>query len=123
WTVLGAALLVVAVATALAVATLRPASGADTLVGRSSGAWQATERYHARFGDDAVYVLVQERLRQLLLTRDLETVLGLEGCLSGNVPPGATPPGGLASPCGRLAATRPVQVVYGPGTFVNESVR
>lgn len=123
WTVLAAALLLVGAATALAVATLRPSTGADTLVGRSSGTWQATERYHERFGDDAVYVLVAENLRQLLLTSDLETVLGLEGCLSGNVPAGATPPGGTGSPCGRLAATRPVQVVYGPGTFVNESVR
>ncbi|MBX5442356.1 MAG: MMPL family transporter [Solirubrobacteraceae bacterium] len=123
WTVLGAALLVAGAAAALAVATLRPSGGADTLVGRSSGAWQATERYHERFGDDAVYVLVRENLRQLLLTSDLETVLGLEGCLSGNVPAGATPPGGTGSPCGRLAATHPVQVVYGPGTFVNESVR
>jgi hypothetical protein len=109
-------------AAAFAAATLRPSSNADTLVGRSSQVWQATERYHERFGDDAVYVLVREDLQKLLLTSDLESVLGLEGCLAGNVPSGATPAGGVGSPCGKLAATKPVQIVYGPGTFVNESV-
>ncbi len=121
--VLVVVLALVAGATALAATTLRPASGTDTLVGRSSAAFAATERYHERFGDDAIYVLVREDLRKLLLSDDLTAVLGLEGCLSGNVPSGATPPGGARSPCGRLAARKPVQVVYGPGTFVNESVR
>lgn len=110
-------------AVALAAATLRPSSSADTLIGRSTATWQATDRFHERFGDDAIYVLVREDLRKLLLTRDLETVLGLEGCLAGNPPAGAQPPGGADGPCGRLAQTKPVQVVYGPGTFVNESVR
>lgn len=110
-------------AVALAAATLRPSSSADTLIGRSTATWQATERFHERFGDDAIYVLVREDLRKLLLTRDLETVLGLEGCLAGNPPADAQPPGGADGPCGRLAQTKPVQVVYGPGTFVNESVR
>jgi hydrophobe/amphiphile efflux-3 (HAE3) family protein len=120
--VLAAVLLLAAGGGALAVATLKPSTGADTLVGTSSDVWQSTQRYYERFGDDAIYVLVREDLRKLLLTSDLETVLGLEGCLSGNRPSDATPPGGVGSPCGRLAALRPVQVVYGPGTFVNESV-
>ncbi|MEZ5122089.1 MAG: MMPL family transporter [Solirubrobacterales bacterium] len=123
WLVLGAMLALTAGAVALAAATLRPSSSADTLIGRSTATWQATERFHERFGDDAIYVLVREDLRKLLLTRDLETVLGLEGCLAGNPPADAQPPGGADGPCGRLAQTKPVQVVYGPGTFVNESVR
>jgi hydrophobe/amphiphile efflux-3 (HAE3) family protein len=123
WLVLGAMLALSAGAVALAALTLRPSSSADTLVGRSTDTWQATERFHERFGDDAIYVLVHEDLRKLLLTTDLETVLGLEGCLAGNPPAGAELPGGADGPCGRLAATKPVQVVYGPGTFVNESVR
>jgi len=123
WLVLGAMLALTSGAVALAAATLRPSSSADTLIGRSTATWQATERFHERFGDDAIYVLVREDLRKLLLTRDLETVLGLEGCLAGNPPAGAQPPGGAGGPCGRLAQTKPVQVVYGPGTFVNESVR
>ncbi len=121
--VLGAVVLLALGAAALAAATLKPSSGADTLVGRSSDAWQASERYHERFGDDAVYVLLREDLTELVLGEDLQRVLGLEGCLSGNAPAGAEPPGGPDGPCGRLARTKPVQVVYGPGTFVNESVR
>src|SRR3954451_2591383 len=120
--VLGVVVVLAAGAGALAFTTLRPSTGADTLVGRSSDVWSSTQRYYERFGDDAVYVLVREDLRKLLLTSDLETVLGLEGCLSGNRPADATPPGGIDSPCGKLAALKPVQVVYGPGTFVNESV-
>ncbi|UGS37993.1 efflux RND transporter permease subunit [Capillimicrobium parvum] len=123
WIVLAVMLALSAGAVTLAALTLRPSSSADTLIGRSTDTWQATERYHERFGDDAIYVLVREDLRKLLLTTDLETVLGLEGCLAGNPPSGATPAGGTNGPCGRLAETKPVQVVYGPGTFVNESVR
>ena len=48
---------------------------------------------HARFGDDAVYVLVRGDLPRLVLTADLNKLLGLEGCLSGNVPAGASVPG------------------------------
>src|SRR5262249_5961299 len=47
---------------------------------------------------------------------------GLEGCLSGNKPADKQAPGGPRSPCGKLAATKPVQVVYGPGTFINAAV-
>jgi hydrophobe/amphiphile efflux-3 (HAE3) family protein len=121
--VLGAVLVVSLAAAALAALTLKPSSGTETLVGRSSDTWQATQRYHERFGDDAVYVLVHEDLTRLLLTEDVQRVLALEGCLSGNAPAGVTPIGGVAGACGRLARTKPVQVVYGPGTFINESVR
>src|SRR5437588_835099 len=103
--------------------SLAPTAATDTLVGRSNSTYQATQRYHRLFGDDAVIVLIRGPLPQLVLTQDLERVLGLEGCLSGNLPPRVAPPGGPRGPCAVLARTRPVQVVYGPGTFINESVR
>jgi hydrophobe/amphiphile efflux-3 (HAE3) family protein len=105
---------------------LKPDTGVDTLVSRDSDTFRATERYRERFGEDAIVVLVQERLPQLVLTSDLGRLLGLEGCLSGNLPREVRrPPGGANGPCAQLARgrDRPVQVVYGPGTFVNESVR
>jgi uncharacterized protein len=105
---------------------LKPDTAVDTLVSRDSETFRATERYHERFGEDAIVVLVREELPQLMLTSDLGRLLGLEGCLSGNIPREVTrPPGGPAGPCAQLAAAnpKPVQVVYGPGTFVNESVR
>ena len=67
-------------------------------------------------------MLVRGDLPRMVLTSDLNRLLGLEGCLAGNVPDGATPPGGTGSPCERLAAMKPVHVVYGPGTFINSSV-
>jgi predicted RND superfamily exporter protein len=102
---------------------LAPTAATDTLVGRSDPTYQATQRYHRLFGDDAVIVLIRGQLSRLVLTQDLERVLGLEGCLSGNLPPRVAPPGGPKGPCAALARTHPVQVVYGPGTFINESVR
>jgi len=58
-----------------------------------------------------------------VLTADLGRTIRLEGCLGGNVPRGARPYGGAQSPCAKLAQLKPVKLVYGPGTFLNESVR
>jgi hydrophobe/amphiphile efflux-3 (HAE3) family protein len=121
---LAVALLVTVLALAGAALALRlaPTTASQTLVGTSSASWQATEREHQLFGEDAVYVLVRGPVSKLVLTQDLERLIGLEGCLGGNVPSGATPVGGWTSPCGRLGKTKPAKVVFGPGTFLNESV-
>jgi hydrophobe/amphiphile efflux-3 (HAE3) family protein len=118
----GATVLVLAAAAAVLALRLEPSAATDTLVGRSTPAWDATADLHRSFGDDAVYVVVREPVARVVLTEDLNAVLGLEGCLSGNVPAGRTPPGGARGPCGRLAATKPAKVVLGPGTFLNEAV-
>src|SRR5215207_1097885 len=102
---------------------LEPSTSADTLVGKTSDSYAASQRYYERFGEDAVYILVKGDLSKLVLTSDLGRLLGLEGCVSGNVPSGVEPRGGRNGPCGRLGERKPVQVVFGPGTFVNESVR
>ena len=121
----GRVLIVVAVlviAGAALALRLEPSAATGTLVGSGSDSGRATTLAHERFGDDAVYVLVRGDLPRLVLTSDLNRLLGLEGCLSGNVPEGVTPPGGASGPCGRLAQTKPARVVYGPGTFINSSV-
>ncbi len=108
----------------LACATqLKPDAGIDTLVGTEGRSYAATATYRERFGDDPIIVLVRGSLNKLLLSQDLERVLGLEGCMAGNVPAGATPTGGADGPCGRLARAKDVKVVFGPGTFINEAVR
>jgi uncharacterized protein len=94
----------------------------DTLASGSSPAGRATAELHRRFGDDAVIVLVRERVARLVLTDDLKRTIQLEGCLGGNVPKGQKPYGGARSPCAELARLHPARVVYGPGTFLNESV-
>jgi hydrophobe/amphiphile efflux-3 (HAE3) family protein len=101
---------------------LQPTAATDTLVGRGSASFAATERLHERFGDEAVYVLVREPVTQLTLTSDILRVQGLEGCISGNAPKGQVPPGGKDGPCAQLAREKPAKVVFGPGTFLNEAI-
>ena len=119
---------VLAVAAILAVAgcalalRLEPSAATSTLVGERAGSFQATERYRERFGDHAVIVLVRGELPNLLFNQNLDRLLGLEGCLSGNKPVDQEAPGGPGSPCDRLAQSKPVQVVYGPATFINSAV-
>jgi uncharacterized protein len=107
---------------ALGALRLEPSAATSTLAGRGSDTFRATERYRERFGDHSIVVLVQGALPQLVLTENLGRLLGLEGCLSGNKPPKQRAPGGPGSPCDKLAQTKPVQVVYGPGTFINAAV-
>jgi hydrophobe/amphiphile efflux-3 (HAE3) family protein len=114
---------VLALAGAALALRLSPTTASKTLVGSASASYQATEREHRLFGEDAVYVLVRGTVSKLVLTSDLERLIALEGCLGGNVPKGATPVGGWSGPCGRLGKSKPVKVVFGPGTFINESVR
>jgi uncharacterized protein len=106
----------------LAVSTLRPSAATSTLAGHGTDEYAATQELHRRFGDDAVAVLVRGDLPQLVLTKNIDTLLGLEGCLSGNKPQGVQAPGGPNGPCGQLARTKPAKVVYGPATFINQAV-
>src|SRR3954452_5048122 len=113
---------VLALAGAALALRLAPTTASKTLVGSSSSSYQATERDHQLFGEDAVYVLVRGPVSKLVLTSDLDRLVALEGCLGGNVPSGATPVGGWNGPCGWMGKHRPAKVVFGPGTFLNESV-
>ena len=115
---------------------LQPSTGSDTFVGRSSASFRATAAEQRHFGGDPVVILIREPLPDLVETEDLATDSRLEACLAGQVvvpnqqlqaftpaPAGAqTPYGGWNSPCAKLMKTRPVQVVYGPGTFLNRAV-
>ena len=115
---------------------LRPDASSSTFVSSSSSSFKATNDDHQHFGADAVVVLVREKLTNLVETKDLATLSELEACLGGQVlnadqtlasftpaKPGSKPPyGGYNSPCGKLMKTHPVQVVYGPGTFLNRAV-
>ena len=48
-------------------------------------------------------ILERGPLPRLVLTSDILRSIYLEGCISGNVPQGKTPPGGPNGPCGQLA--------------------
>jgi hydrophobe/amphiphile efflux-3 (HAE3) family protein len=113
---------VLAVAGCALALRLEPSAATETLVDAGDDTYQATERYRERFGDHAVLVLVRGDLANTVLTANLGRLIGLEGCLSGNKPPDQQAPGGPGSPCDELAQRKPVQVVYGPGTFINSAV-
>ncbi|MEI6447878.1 MAG: MMPL family transporter [Actinomycetes bacterium] len=106
-----------------AVAGLRPTAGTDSLVPKAEGASAATDRIRSEFGDDAVIVLAEAKLSDLLLSPDLGRLLKLEGCLGGRVPKGAKPYGRENGPCAAIARSGAVERVYGPGTFLNEAAR
>jgi uncharacterized protein len=115
---------------------LSPNTGDSTFVSSSSSSYQATSSDEHHFGGEPVVVLIRERLTDLVETPDLARVSQLEACLAGEqlfanqtlgsfipVPAKqAQPYGGPHSPCAGLMRMHPVQVVYGPGTFLNRAV-
>jgi hydrophobe/amphiphile efflux-3 (HAE3) family protein len=120
--------LVIAIAVVLGVGgaalalRLRPTAATNTLVSSSSASYKATQSFYRSFGEEPIEVLVKGNLQQLVLSTDIERLVGLEGCLSGNVPAAAlASEGGPNGPCGQLARAHTVKVVFGPGTFVNEA--
>ncbi len=121
WLTLALAMTLALVGAALALG-LSPSASTSTFVSSSSPQYRATQRYYQSFGEEPVNVVVQGSLQQLLLSSDIDKLVGLEGCLSGNVPVSAlSSEGGVRGPCGQLAKAKAVKVVLGPGTFVNEA--
>ena len=108
---------VLALLGAAAATRLEPEAATDTLVDRDSATFDATERFSDRFGDDPVVILVRGQLEDLLLTGNLGTLLGLEGCLAGQVPQGQQ---AVNETCQRIADLDPTQAVFGPATFLNQ---
>src|SRR5436305_11616849 len=120
-----------AVVAAVYALRLQPSASTDTLVNRSSPSFKATERFKQQFGDDAIVVLVKGNLQRTLLTSDLDTLIRLEGCLSGNVPAKSIVQKGkvlalgrdrMPKVCTQIADAKDTKVVYGPGTFTNTAV-
>ncbi len=119
-------LLVLAVVLGLGAAALSlrltPSVATNTFVSSSSPEYRATQSFYRSFGEEPIEVLVKGDLQQLVLSSDIGRLAGLEGCLSGNVPASALSGlGGPKGPCGQLASSHSVKVVFGPGTFVNEA--
>ncbi len=101
---------------------LRPTAAASTFVSSSSSDYRATQSFYRSFGEEPIAVLVSGDLQQLMLSSDIDRLIGLEGCLSGNVPAVAlASEGGAQGPCGQLARAHTVKVVFGPGTFINQA--
>jgi hydrophobe/amphiphile efflux-3 (HAE3) family protein len=107
---------------AVAALSLRPTAATDTLVGSSSSTYRETQSFYRHFGEEPVEVLVKGDLRKLVLSSDIDRLVGLEGCMSPSLPAAALPQeGGVDGPCGQLERSKAVKVVFGPGTFLNEA--
>jgi uncharacterized protein len=131
-----AIVIALAVAGAAIALGLEPDTSSGTFVSSSSSSYQATADQQKHFGSDSVVVLIREPLTYLVETSDLARISQLEACLAGQVvvanptllsftpaAPGTQAPyGGSSSACGKLMKAKPVQVVYGPGTFLNQAV-
>jgi hydrophobe/amphiphile efflux-3 (HAE3) family protein len=113
---------VLGIACAIAALSLRPTAATDTLVGSSSATYKDTQSFYKRFGEEPVEVLVKGDLRKLVLSSDIDRLVGLEGCMSPRLPAAALPQeGGVDGACGQLMRSKTVKVVFGPGTFLNEA--
>ena len=93
-------------------------AGADTLVDSDVESFRATQDVREAFGEEPVVVLAEGDLPELVLTANLGRLLRLEGCLAGRPPEGVEP---LPGPCTELAQMRPVKLLSGPATFLNEA--
>jgi uncharacterized protein len=117
---------VVALGAAAGALSLETNAGTETLVDEDSREFKATERFREDFGDDAAVVLVRQDVRQLVLTKDLQPLFELETCLAGGTELGDTLPRREDEPlpevCDRIAELAPSKVVYGPATFLYQSV-
>ncbi|MFZ2113945.1 MAG: MMPL family transporter [Solirubrobacteraceae bacterium] len=112
----------IGIACAIAALSLRPTAATDTLVGSSSATYKNTQSFYKHFGEEPVEVLVKGDLRKLVLSSDIDRLVGLEGCMSPSLPAAALPQeGGVNGPCGQLMRSKAVKVVFGPGTFLNEA--
>ncbi len=125
WIVIG---LIVALTGAgiYAATQLETNAGTDTLVSSGSSEFKATERFHEDFGDEPVIILVEEDLRKLVLTEDLQSLFELETCLAGGTQLAASLPQREKKPlpgvCDEIAELRPSRAVFGPATFLYLSV-
>src|SRR3954454_18669722 len=106
---------------------LQASDSTSSLLGGSSSAAKATDRFHREFGDEAVRILVAGPLdRTLLVQGKQRRLISLEGCLSGRLPDAAfqtpqPPAKPLPAVCRAIKDEHATRSVYGPGTFVNTS--
>lgn len=112
---------VVAIVGVVGALRLSPDATTDKLVDHGSAAYEGTERFRERFGDDPIVILVKGDLDQIVLTDNINRLLSLETCLAG----GPDPVGGqyAAESCAEIAQMRATKVVFGPATFLDEAAR
>ncbi len=97
---------------------LTPDAGTDKLVDNGSAAFEGTQEFRARFGDDAIVILAQGDLRRLVEPKRLARLQKLEACLAGNAPTGDPE---YPAVCQEITALQATRVVFGPATFLRQA--
>lgn len=111
--------LIVTVVGALGALKLEPDTGIDSITGTKSDTYKATQTWGKNFGGDPIFVVAKGSLPKMVLGSDLGVLLGIEGCLSGNIP--RTARSTAPQLCRQMAEFKPAVAVYGPGTFANSA--
>ncbi|MBA2522558.1 MAG: MMPL family transporter [Solirubrobacterales bacterium] len=109
---------IVAIVGVVGALQLSPDAGTDKLVDNGSAAFEGTQEFRQRFGDDAIVVLVKGNLDQLVLTDNINRLFSLEQCLSGSPDESGRY---AAEVCQRIRDLGATRVVFGPATFLNEA--
>lgn len=90
----------------------------DRLAPSGSPAQRAGEEERASFGGDAALIVIRgDMVKTFMSEADRLRVVGLEGCLGGQVAKDAK-----KGPCARIRDLEAVQSVDGPGTYVNSAI-
>lgn len=100
--------------------SLSPDTGVESITGRGSDTYKASQVWGEQFGADPILVVAKGNVAKMMLGPDIAVLTGLEGCLSGKLSKKA-----LATQpevCRDLAKFKPAVAVYGPGTFANTAV-
>ena len=114
-----AVIAIVAIIGTVGALRLTPDAGTNKLVDNGSSAYQGTQEFRQRFGDEAIVVLAHDDLRNLLLKQSqIGQLLKLEACLSGNAPANDS---NYPAVCGEIRDLGATRVVFGPGTFLNQA--
>ena len=123
---MAAAGLVLLVAAGFLALRLEPEAGVGTLAGDGSPASKPTKELHRQFGEEPILILVQGSEDQGRLPGAAADGGPEADARPRGLPlrqPAARAPRHRPRSAGSWHARKPIQVVYGPGTFINESAR
>lgn len=112
---------VLALIAAVLALNLSPDTGVESITGTKSDTYKATQTWAKNFGGDPIIVVAKGSVAKMMLSPDVATMSGLEGCLSGKGKKQAL--AAYPEVCTELAKLKPAEAVFGPGTFTNTAIK
>ncbi|MFT4048736.1 MAG: MMPL family transporter [Solirubrobacterales bacterium] len=99
---------------------LKADTGIESITGKRSDTYKASQVWAKNFGGDPIIVVAKGSVAKMMLSTDVASMLGLEGCLSGKGTQKAL--ASMPEICGEIAKLKPATAVFGPGTFANSAI-